>query len=301
VRAEEEQRSAGAALTPTSQKDGGEDRSISLEERLKFEDTASLARLAAHLTTTGRAWDRLPPVFSNRSGAVARLELWIKARFKTLGRWFTWEQVNFNAAVHHALTETLAALSAHEQRLIEMRTEASAEAESWRTRFEKTEREIQALRGSLEALRAGIEAQAESWRARFEKTEREIQALRVGIEAQTAELRRQVTVQADNHAANLELQSANGARARETNARLAEMATETGAKLSDLTKEMTARLSELTSELRECDERLREEQRVCFKQLSLETSEVAVLEDRGRRAIESRLKKLEETREVRES
>jgi hypothetical protein len=33
---------------------------------------------------------------------------------------------------------------------------------------------------------------------------------------------------------------------------------------------------------------------VCFKQLSLEASEAAVLEDRGRRAIESRLEKLEQ-------
>ena len=275
VRAEEGQQRAPVAVRLTRQ-DDAEDRVISQEEKANFEESAALARLSAHLTTTGRAWDSLPPVFSNRSGAVARLELWIKARFKTLGRWFTWEQVNFNAAVHYALTDALAALGAqqqqlitHEQQLITMRAQASAEAESWRTRFERTEREIQALRA--------------------------------GIEAQAGELRRQVTVQAANQAANLELQNANEARARETNARLTGMATETGTRLSDLAKEMIARLSELTRELRECDERLREEQRVCFKQLSLETSEAAVLEDRGRRALESRLKKLEKTREVRES
>lgn len=276
VRADEEQHPAAVAVTRTRQRDGAEDRVISSEEKPNFEESAALARLSAHLTTTGRAWDSLPPVFSNRSGAVARLELWIKARFKTLGRWFTWEQVNFNAAVHYALTDALEALRAQQQQLI-------------------------AHEQQLITMRAQASAEAESWLARFEKTEREIQALRVGLEAQAAELRRQATVQADNQSANLELQSANEARARETNARLADMATETGVRLSDLAKEMTARLSELTSELREYDERLREEQRVCFKQLSLEASEAAVLEDRGRRAIESRLEKLEKTREVRES
>ena len=54
-----------------------------------------------------------------------------------------------------------------------------------------------------------------------------------------------------------------------------------------------ARLANLASELRERDEQLSAEQRVCFKQLSLGVSEAAVWEDRGRRAILSRLEKLE--------
>ena len=54
-----------------------------------------------------------------------------------------------------------------------------------------------------------------------------------------------------------------------------------------------ARLANLASEFRERDEQLSAEQRVCFKQLSLEVSEAAVWEDRGRRAILSRLEKLE--------
>ena len=77
----------------------------------------SLNRLSAHLTTTSRAWDRLPPLYSNRRGGTARFELWIKARLKAMSRWFTWEQVNFNSAVHHALAETLHALSAYQQEL----------------------------------------------------------------------------------------------------------------------------------------------------------------------------------------
>src|ERR1044072_272523 len=60
----------------------------------------ALQRLRAHLAISGRAVDRLPPVFSNRQGARARFELWIKSKGKRLTRWFTWEQVNFNRAVN---------------------------------------------------------------------------------------------------------------------------------------------------------------------------------------------------------
>src|ERR1044071_1014715 len=75
---------------------------------------ASLERLAAQFAITARAWDRLPPLVSNRRGALARIEIWIKKIFRSLTRWFTWEQVNFNAATHHALLEALAVLKAHE-------------------------------------------------------------------------------------------------------------------------------------------------------------------------------------------
>jgi hypothetical protein len=155
-------------------------------------ETASeaLARIGSYLTTTGRAWDRLPPVFSDRHGAAARLELWLKSRFKSLTRWFTWEQVNFNAATHHALHHTLEALSDYQRALEISRAQIRAESEARRV-------ETNALRATLEAQRIKEEA------------------------------------------------------------RLAE--------------------------LRERDDQLQDEQRVCFKQLSLETNEAAVLEDRARR------------------
>jgi hypothetical protein len=104
-------------------------------------------------------------------------------------RWFTWEQVNFNAAVDHALRETLQALSHHEQALVKLRSET-------------------------EARRTEIEHQ---------------------IEASTASL---------------------------------------------------------VAELRERDAHLRDEQHVCFKQLSLEATEAAVLEDRARRKTEALLEEL---------
>jgi chromosome segregation ATPase len=51
-------------------------------------------------------------------------------------------------------------------------------------------------------------------------------------------------------------------------------------------REIDRRLTELAAELKE-------EQRVCFRQVSLEASESAVLEDRARRALLQRLEKLE--------
>ena len=52
-------------------------------------------------------------------------------------------------------------------------------------------------------------------------------------------------------------------------------------------EEINRRLSQLAAELKE-------EQRVCFRQISLETAESAVLEDRARRALVARVEQLEE-------
>ncbi len=170
----------------------------------------NLALINSYLTTTARTWDRLPPLVSNRSGLTARLELWLKRRLRTATRWFTWEQVNFNAAVHHALRDVLQVLTAYEQELVKLRAETKAR----RTQFET---EVAALRAEIAAQRHTIE-----------------------------------------------LSSA----------------------------QMEARLTDLVKELRERDEHLRDEQRVCLRQLSLETTEAAVLEDRARRKAEALLEEL---------
>jgi multidrug resistance efflux pump len=149
----------------------------------------NLSLIESYLTTTARAWDRLPPLVSNRSGFIARVELWFKRQLKRATHWFTWEQVNYNAAVHQALRELLPLMAAHEH-------------------------ELQALRAQLAAA------------------ETELRGL-----------------------------------------------TET-------------RVAGLANEVRERDTNLRDEQRVCFKQLALENSEAAVLEDRARRKTEALLEEL---------
>src|SRR3954468_12542824 len=83
----------------------------------------ALARMDANLSTTARAWSRLPPLLSNRRGALARFELWLKRLIKRAAHWYTWEQVNFNSAAHNALNDARAALDAHERALASVRAE----------------------------------------------------------------------------------------------------------------------------------------------------------------------------------
>lgn len=258
VRADQEQRSASGTLVVQ-----GEPGAESLADPTAESGSGSaesLARLSAHLTTTERAWDRLPPLYSNRSGTAARLELWIKARLKSLSRWFTWEQVNFNAAVHHALSDTLEALRTHGQELLEIRADLKKETEARLARFEQAEREVQALRAHVEVQVADIRSRVSS------------------LATQNVAIEKRLT---ETNAAQANLQA-------NMNARLSEISTEDDTRISNLAKEIDGRLSALAADLRE-------EQRVCFKQLSLESSEAAVLEDRGRSAIESRLEKLEQS------
>lgn len=81
----------------------------------------------ASLPILARTWDRLPPVVSNRTGFLARLELWIKEKLKRASRWFTWEQVNFNAATYQTLLEVVESINAWEQRLAETKQELDAQ------------------------------------------------------------------------------------------------------------------------------------------------------------------------------
>src|SRR4030095_14672795 len=120
----------------------------------------NLSLIESYLTTTARAWDRLPPLLSNRSGSIARVELWLKRQLKRATHWFTWEQVNFNAAVHQALRELLPVMAAHEHelkalkaQLAEQRAEQQAAAETQLTELEalrgKTETRVDALANEL--------------------------------------------------------------------------------------------------------------------------------------------------------
>jgi hypothetical protein len=160
----------------------------------------TLALIDSYLTTTARAWDQFPPLVSNRKGFSARFELWLK-RFSRRGtRWYVWEQVNFNAAVHHALRDLLSVLVTYEH-------------------------ELEKLRAELTAARAA--------------------------------LRRQDDLSSSQNV------------------------------------QVATQLTALLKELRERDEHLREEQRVCFKQVSLELSETATLEDRSRRKAETLLAEIQ--------
>jgi hypothetical protein len=227
----------------------------------------ALARMDANLSTTARAWSRLPPLLSYRRGAAARFEIWVKRLVKRAAHWFTWEQVNFNAAVHHALGDARAALAAQELALAahgkmlarvqtEILTSLRAEAEADRARVA----ELQARVAELQARVAEAQARFESGGAQLR------QAFAAGLE-RLAEAQR-----ASAHELREELSAGQLAETR-------------------------ARAAELLAEMRERVDGLLEEQRVCFKQLSLEAGEAAVTHDRARRQLEGRLEKLEQNRE----
>jgi len=86
----------------------------------------------AGLPVMARSWDRLPPVVSNRTGTLARFELWLKEKLRTAFRWFTWEQVNFNSATYQTLLEVVASLNRYEQQFSELRTELRQDIEAQR-------------------------------------------------------------------------------------------------------------------------------------------------------------------------
>jgi hypothetical protein len=178
---------------------------------------ANLTLINSYLTTTARAWDRLPPLLSNRSGLIARMELWLKRQLKRATHWFTWEQVNFNAAVDHALRDLLTVLSAQEN-------------------------ELGRLRSQIAQLQQEI--------ARLTEIRTELDRHRTELDEQRTEF--------------------------------------------DTERDLTGtRIAGLVNELRDRDAQWRDEQRVCFKQLALETSEAAVLEDRARRKTEALLEELQ--------
>ena len=151
-----------------------------------------LARIEGYLTTTGRAWDRLPPVVSNRTGTLAKLELWIKQRLKVATRWYAWEQINFNAAVHHALSDMKEVVSSFDQRL-----QQTAQT------FEEVHAELQAQREQLKSLVTLIEsqhvvtelhhAQMEALRTESESQTKLRQAQHLELNARVAELAQELS------------------------------------------------------------------------------------------------------------
>jgi hypothetical protein len=185
------------------------------------EPAQNLSLINSYLTTTARAWDRLPPLVSNRSGFSARVELWLKRQLKRATRWYAWEQVNFNAAVHHTLRDLLPVLAAQDTELRNLRAQLARQAE----RDQELATQLAELQTSIIAQVAADETQ-----------------------------RNQVAAQ--------------------------------------LAAQLDAKFAAVVSELREREDRLLEEQRVCYKQLALEATEAAVLEDRARRKTETLVEEL---------
>ena len=218
-------------------------------------NAAELARISGYLTTTARAWDRLPPVISNRSGAMSRLELWFKSRAKSLARWFTWEQVNFNAAVHHAIRDTLDALSHQQAAIVSLRAQLQDEVQS-----------LAELNTRVDSLEAGFRIESEARRADRQNQRSDISTIRAELHGESEARRIQLEDSEKRMATLIETHE----------------------------RKQAAHFSGLSTELRARNDQIENEQRVSFKQLSLENSEAAAFQTTSRRKVESALAELEQ-------
>ncbi len=229
----------------------------------------ALSRMEANLSTTERAWNRLPPVLSNRGGWLARLELWVKRKIKRALHWITWEQVNFNSSVHHALRDARAALAAHEQLLSRVQSESASHGASLRQ-----------LKAEAEAERTRVDARLLELGSRLASSE-------ARLEARLTQTHQQLTASVEQLSTNI-IQLRDELRAHADSLSGAQEALVESAR-----GEQSARLAEFEREVRGRLDALLEEQRVCFRQLSLEAGETAVLHDRARRQLEARLEEIQ--------
>jgi hypothetical protein len=234
----------------------------------------ALSRMEANLATSERAWNRLPPLMSNRTGWLARLELWLKRLIKRATHWFTWEQVNFNSAVHHSLRDARAALSAYEKRLADQEAglaESNARLADYESRRAHDAASLRDARAELALARAELEALRQSkddLDARFASHRSELAAHLAAIEARIER----------DAAALREALDAGFAQMR-----------------AERHEQLTTKHDELREQLRARAEQLLDEQRVSFRQLSLEAGEAAVAQDRARRQLEARLEAIEKS------
>lgn len=229
------------------------------------------------LIVLARAWDRLPPVVSNRSGMSARVELWIKSKLKTALRWLTWEQINFNAATHRTFLELIESLTAYEQELHRVHHQLKKQLNAESAARIEHQLEIDSQRAALQTQRDELLKEIQNRRGQLAQQQAALDSLQSEVSAQQAFLVKQIDELKALHSKDL-----------------GDIQLQVAKTLDSQQSATQAQWANLVQEFRERDERLLDEQRVCVKQLSLELSESQVLQDRARREVESRIARLEE-------
>ena len=139
----------------------GVDSSVVARNSARASTAETLALIDSYLTTTARAWDQFPPLVSNRKGFSARFELGLKRFFRRGTRWYVWEQINFNAAIHHALRDLLPLLAASEHELEKLRVENAAMRDTQQVELERQQGELAALRAELAETQAALRQQSD--------------------------------------------------------------------------------------------------------------------------------------------
>jgi hypothetical protein len=104
---------------------GNLDAGVGLQRTMPGEELIrqTLSQFKDDLFITSRSWKRLPPVVSSRRGWKAQLELWFKRRLKRATNWYTWEQINFNAATNNALHSVGVIFTAYEKEQATLRAQ----------------------------------------------------------------------------------------------------------------------------------------------------------------------------------
>ena len=145
------------------------------------------------LPVLARAWDRLPPLVSNRTGSAAAFELWVKKQCKRALRWITWEQVNFNAATHQTFQDVVNTLSFHEKQLLqfheELRERLSDQDRVLQTNIDAIRREQQESNARASTQQVDLASQLSQLKTQLTALEVERTAVLARIENLTAELR----------------------------------------------------------------------------------------------------------------
>ena len=211
-----------------------------------------------NISTMARAWDRLPPVISNRQGALASLELWLKRVLKRGSRWFTWEQINFNAAVHHTFREMVGTLAIYEQQIANLKMQLG---------------EMNARLLQLQEQQTSLQSELEPYKAETKTLSRSTTDLTKAL----AELKERVVLR--NQLAELER-------------RWDFLAKEKDILVKDRI-ELQSRTNESLLAFKELNEMTLDEQRVSFKQIALQINEVAANNDRELRVLAERIANLE--------
>lgn len=230
----------------------------------------------AGLTVLSRAWDRLPPLVTRRTGTMARLDLWLKSKLKGALRWITWEQVNFNAATHQTFIEVIDSLQQQKSYLGKLQDQMMSEFQATRDKLDIYQQEH---RHELETQRTEF---LEAIRSRQDQVERQHSAFTAQLASFNAflsDLRARID-SVDEQSNSLKvIQLNHDEQFKGIEERFTQLITE---------------FHQLVDEARRRDEeQILNEQRVCYKQLSLQLSETQVLNDRARRELEMRIQKLE--------
>ena len=108
------------------------------------------------LAVLARSWDRLPPLVTNRTGGAAKIDLWIKTKMKTAFRWFTWEQVNFNAATHQTFKELIESLAVQQQLLATIQKQLEDSHQKLADELDQLHRQLDSVREQNEQLRSTV-------------------------------------------------------------------------------------------------------------------------------------------------